>query len=54
MSRIPDETERRLSNEYRPCEEEKPELSVYAPSIGTMREMTDATVTGGAYADTRQ
>ena len=55
-SRIPDETERDgFLNEYIAHEKKQksPNYQKYAPSIGTMREMTDATVTGGVYADTR-
>ena len=55
-SRIPDETERDgFLNEYiaHVKKQKSPNYQKYAPSIGTMREMTDATVTGGVYADTR-
>ena len=55
-SRIPDETERDgFLNEYiaHVKKQKSPNHQKYAPSIGTMREMTDATVTGGVYADTR-
>ena len=55
-SRIPDETERDgFLNEYiaHVKKQNSPNHQKYAPSIGTMREMTDATVTGGVYADTR-
>ena len=55
-SRIPDETERDgFLNEYiaHVKKQKSPNYRKYAPSIGTMREMTDATVTGGVYADTR-
>ena len=53
---IPDETERDgFLNEYiaHVKKQKSPNYQKYAPSIGTMREMTDATVTGGVYADTR-
>lgn len=55
-SRIPDETERDgFLNEYiaHVKKQNSPNHQKYAPSIGTMRELTDATVTGGVYADTR-
>lgn len=55
-SRIPDETERDgFLNEYiaHVKKQKSPNHQKYAPSIGTMRELTDATVTGGVYADTR-
>ena len=55
-SRIPDETERDgFLNEYiaHVKKQNSPNHQKYAPSIGTMREMTDATVMGGVYADTR-
>jgi hypothetical protein len=55
-SRIPDETERDgFLNEYiaHVKKQKSQNYQKYAPSIGTMREMTDATVTGGVYADTR-
>lgn len=55
-SRIPDETERDgFLNEYiaHVKKQKSPNYQKYAPSIGTMRELTDATVTGGVYADTR-
>lgn len=55
-SRIPDETERDgFLNEYiaHVKKQKSPNYQKYAPSIGTMREMTDATVTGGVYAGTR-
>ena len=55
-SRMPDETERDgFLNEYiaHVKKQKSPNHQKYAPSIGTMREMTDATVTGGVYADTR-
>lgn len=55
-SRIPDETEHDgFLNEYiaHVKKQNSPNHQKYAPSIGTMREMTDATVTGGVYADTR-
>lgn len=55
-SRIPDETERDgFLNEYiaHVKKQKSPNYQKYAPSIGTMREMTDATATGGVYADTR-
>ena len=55
-SRIPDETERDgFLNEYiaHVKKQNSPNYQKYAPSIGTMRELTDATVTGGVYADTR-
>lgn len=55
-SRIPDETERDgFLNEYiaHVKKQKSPNHPKNAPSIGTMREMTDATVTGGVYADTR-
>lgn len=55
-SRIPDETERDgFLNEYiaHVKKQKSPNYQKYAPSIGMMREMTDATVTGGVYADTR-
>lgn len=55
-SRILDETERDgFLNEYiaHVKKQKSPNYQKYAPSIGTMREMTDATVTGGVYADTR-
>ncbi len=55
-SRMPDETERDgfLSEYIAHVKKQKsPNYQKYAPSIGTMREMTDATVTGGVYADTR-
>ena len=55
-SRIPDETERDgFLNEYiaHVKKQNSPNHQKYAPTIGTMRELTDATVTGGVYADTR-
>lgn len=55
-SRIPDETERDgFLNEYiaHVKKQNSPNHQKHAPSIGTMRELTDATVTGGVYADTR-
>lgn len=55
-SRIPDETERDgFLNEYiaHVKKQNSPNHQKYAPSIGTMRELTDAMVTGGVYADTR-
>ena len=55
-SRMPDETERDgFLNEYiaHVKKQNSQNHQKYAPSIGTMREMTDATVTGGVYADTR-
>lgn len=55
-SRIPDETERDgFLNEYiaHVKKQSSPNYQKYAPSIGTMRELTDAVVTGGVYADTR-
>ena len=55
-SRMPDETERDgFLNEYiaHVKKQKSPNHQKYAPSIGTMREMTDATVMGGVYADTR-
>lgn len=55
-SRIPDETERDgFLNEYiaHVKKQNSSNHQKYAPSIGTMRELTDATVTGGVYADTR-
>nr|DAV88598.1 MAG TPA: hypothetical protein [Caudoviricetes sp.] len=55
-SRIPDETERDgFLSEYiaHVKKQSSPNYQKYAPSIGTMRELTDAVVTGGVYADTR-
>lgn len=55
-SRIPDETERDgFLNEYisHVKKQSSPNYQKYAPTIGTMRELTDAVVTGGVYADTR-
>ena len=55
-SRIPDETERDgFLAEYiaHVKKQSSPNYQKYAPSIGTMRELTDAVVTGGVYADTR-
>lgn len=56
-SRIPDETERDgFLTEYiaHVKKQSSPNYQKYAPTIGTMREMTDAVVTGGVYADTRK
>ena len=56
-SRIPDETERDgFLNEYisHVKKQSSPNYQKYAPTIGTMRELTDAVVTGGVYADTRK
>lgn len=56
-SRIPDETERDgFLTEYiaHVKKQSSPNHQKYAPTIGTMREMTDAVVTGGVYADTRK
>ena len=56
-SRIPDETERDgFLNEYisHVKKQSSPNYQKYAPTIGTMREMTDAVVLGGVYADTRK
>lgn len=56
-SRIPDETERDgFLTEYiaHVKKQSSPNHQKYAPTIGAMREMTDAVVTGGVYADTRK
>ena len=56
-SRIPDETERDgFLTEYiaHVKKQSSPNYQKYAPTIGTMREMTDAVMTGGVYADTRK
>lgn len=56
-SRIPDETERDgFLTEYiaHVKKQSSPNHQKYAPTIGTMREMTDAVMTGGVYADTRK
>lgn len=56
-SRIPDETERDgFLAEYiaHVKKQSSPNYQKYAPTIGTMRELTDAVVTGGVYADTRK
>lgn len=56
-SRIPDETERDgFLTEYiaHVKKQSSPNYQKYAPTIGTMREMTDAVVLGGVYADTRK
>ena len=56
-SRIPDETERDgFLTEYiaHVKKQSSPNHQKYAPTIGTMRELTDAVVTGGVYADTRK
>ena len=56
-SRIPDETERDgFLTEYiaHVKKQSSPNYQKYAPTIGTMRELTDAVVTGGVYADTRK
>ena len=56
-SRIPDETERDgFLTEYiaHVKKQSSPNYQKYAPTIGTMRELTDAVMTGGVYADTRK
>ena len=56
-SRIPDETERDgFLTEYiaHVKKQSSPNHQKYAPTIGTMRELTDAVMTGGVYADTRK
>lgn len=56
-SRIPDETERDgFLTEYiaHVKKQSSPNYQKYAPTIGTMRELTDAVMMGGVYADTRK
>lgn len=55
-SRMPDETERDgFLNEYisHVKKQTSPNYQKYAPTIGTMRELTDKQATGGVYEDTR-